>query len=269
MILALLGVANAGGAASVGPVLGDLQQLLTDLEQRQVQITNVSMGIVFDDGIGYSVPVTLAEGEDIQIVGFGDRERILNLDIYVFDERGELVAQDDAVDNLPVVPLIAPRAGTYDVRVVIADPAPEWDLGFFAVAMGYSSPVPPVSAYEAFEITIAASQVLEEEGYQFIHAEWLTLAGGETGYVQTRVDEWLHCTAYVGASPSRTRKLDVYLADPLDRPRAHDRRHGALGSVNFLPQPAGEWMFAVQPRKMRRGFTDTHAVVVLGCSDDF
>ncbi len=269
MILALVGLVHAEGVASVGGVLGDLSQVLTDLEAGQIQITHLSMGIVFDDGVGYSVPVTLGEGEDIRIVGFGDRERIANLDIYVFDERGELVAQDDSTDNLPIVPLIAPRAGTYDVRVVIADPMPEWDLGFFAVAMGYESAIPPVSAVEPFEVTLAAAQVLEENGYQFIHAQWLTLSPEETGFVQTRVDDWVMCTAYAGSSPSRTKKLDIYAADPMDQPRGHDRRHGALGMVDFVPVPPGEWMFALNARKLQRGFTDTHAVVVVGCSDEF
>ena len=266
MILALLGLAHAEGVATVGGVMQDLSQILGDLEARQVQITQLSMGIVFDDGIGYSVPVTLAEGEDLNIVGFGDRERIANLDIFVFDERGELVAQDDATDNLPVVPFIAPRAGTYDVRVVIADPMPEWELGFFAVAMGYDSPVPPVSSLEPFEVTLAAAQVLEEEQFQFIHAEWVTLGAGETAFVQTRVDDWLLCSAYAGGSPSRTKKLDLYAADPLDRPVDHDRRHGALAKVDFVPSPPGEWMFALKARKLKRGYTDTHAVVVMGCA---
>lgn len=267
MISLLIGLAHAEGVATVEGIMMDLSQVLGDLEAKQVQITRLSMGIVFDDGIGYSVPVALTEGEALKIVGFGDRERIANLDIYVFDERGEVVAQDDATDNLPVVPFIAPRAGTYDVRVVIADPVGEWELGFFAVAMGYDSPIPPISSLEPFEVTLAAAQVLEEEAYQFIHAEWLTLSEGETGFVQTRVDDWLLCSAYVGGSPSRTRKLDVYAADPFDRPRAHDRRHGELGKVDVIPEPSGEWMFALQARKLRSGFTDTHAVMVLGCTD--
>ncbi len=268
MLLSLLGLAQAQGVASLRPVLDRFAVGIRQLEAEQVQITDMSIGIVFDDGIGAAHPVFLQEGDDLAVLGMGDPDRIADLDLFVFDERGEVVQRDEDPDNAPVLHFVAPHTGLYEVRVVVGAAHPGWELGFFSLAMGYGTDGPPVSVLETLETAEFASELLEEQGYQAIHAEWETIGAGQTAFVQARIDDWTHCIAIAGASPSRTRRLDLYVGDPGDDGVARDRRNGEMGFADFTPNPAGQWMFAMKARRLARGVTDTHAVVVLACRDD-
>jgi hypothetical protein len=268
MVLALLGLAQAQDVASLEPVLQRLAVGIQQMEAEQVQITDMNVGIVFDDGVGVGHPVFLQAGEDLAVLGMGDPERVADLDLFVFDERGQVVQRDEAPDNAPVLHFVAPETGVYEVRVVIGRSRPGWELGFFSLAMGYGTAGAPVSVLETFDTVEFASGLLEEEGYQALHVEWETIAAGQTAFVQARIDDWSHCIAIAGASPSRTRRLDLYVGDPGDDGVAHDRRNGEMAFAEFTPNPSGQWMFAMEARKLARGVTDTHAVVVLACRDE-
>ena len=268
MLHLLAGLSLAQDIATLDPVLQGLAVGIGQMEAEQVQITDMSVGIVFDDGIGYAHPVFLQAGEDLAVLGLGDPERIADLDLFVFDQRGRVVQRDEAPDNAPVLSFVAPETGVYEVRVVIGRAHEGWDLGFFSLAMGYAVAGPPVSVAETFETVEFATQLLESEGYQAVHVEWETIGAGQTAFVQTRIDDWSHCLAIAGASPSRTKKLDLFVGDPADEGVAHDRRNGEMAFAEFVPNPSGQWMFAMKARKLARGVTDTHGVVVVACRDE-
>ena len=261
----VVGTAQAQEPITLQPVLGQLEDLLSELDRQQVQLTELSIGPLRVDPVGASLRLPLAQGEDLRIIGLGDPVRMANMDLYVLDGAGNVLAADTELDNMPMLEFVAPQDGIYDLRVVAVELAPGHDMGFYTLAVGYALDIPPVSATESFADTVAATLAMEEQGLQPVTVQWRTLAGGNTAFIQHHVGEWDLCTVFAEGTPSRTRRLDLYVGDPFDQPRTYSRRDRHLAFASFEPVPSGEWIFALHARRLKWGYADTHGVLAVGC----
>ncbi|MCP4809206.1 MAG: hypothetical protein GY884_28045 [Proteobacteria bacterium] len=265
-VLATLGgEAQAQEPTSLQPTLLQLESLLVELERQQIQLTELAIGPLRQDTVGASFPIPLAAGEDLRIIGLGDPERMLDMNLYVLDWHGEVVAADVETDNMPMVEFVAPADGIYDIRLILVEPQEGHDFGFYTLAVGYPLSIPPVSSGESFADTIAATLAMEDQGIQPVTVQWRTISEGSTAFVQHHVGDWDVCTVFAGGTPSRTRRLDLYVGDPFDQPRAHSRKDRQRAFAMFEPVPSGEWMFGLHARSLQRGYEDTHGVLAVGC----
>ncbi|MCB9762674.1 MAG: hypothetical protein H6739_22935 [Alphaproteobacteria bacterium] len=254
------------GVESLKPVLFDLGMIINKVESEGYQITDISVGIVYEETEGESVPVDLLEHAPVLLVGMGDGERLNDLDLKVFDDQGALVAEDEMPDNMPVVAFEAPRTGTYDARMVVAEASERYRGGFFALVSGYASSRNIITVTETYAAMWKAVDLLEADGYQVLHAEWETL-GANAPYTLTMdlpggVE---NCRAVATASGERARALDLEVHDQLGNLVDADRRHGALAVTQFGVLVPGAHHFTLEARKLKRRVNDTHAMVVVAC----
>jgi len=250
---------------SLVPILEDQAVVIELLESENFLITDMSVGMVFDGTEGHSVPVELASGETVVFVGVGDALRIADLDIYVFDSAGVMLANEGESDAQPVLEFTAPSTGVYDVRVAIAEPIEDWNGGFFALTTAIPVGYTPITVKETFELFMLAVETMESNDMQVIHGEFEVVSKKQPKPVPIYVADWSECMAVAVADPNRNRKLDLSVHDPHSAMLDRDKRNGQLAMVFFLPGSGGLFEFRMNARKMRRGYTDTHAMVVVGC----
>lgn len=263
--LTLVSGALAQDVVTIQPTMEQLGELLVHMEERQVQLTGLSIGVLFDEPIGASFPIALDEGVAIQIIGLGDPGRMANLDLVVFDETGAVVASDREADNMPMLDFQAPHRGLYDVRVVLEEAMPGHEFGFYTLAVGHITPGVPVPTLDPYGDSLAATLAMEAQGLQPVTVQWRTIAEKGTVFVQHDIPSFEVCTVFAGGAPSRTRQFDLFIGDPDDQPRAHSRKDRQRAFAMFEPDPAGSWIFAMRARRLKRGLDDTHGVLAVGC----
>ena len=265
MLLLLSSLAFGQEINSLLPILTIQSELLQIIESEQWVVTDMSVGMVFDGTQGHSVPVELMRGDTVMFVGLGDEVRISDLDLYVFDARGTMLAEEGETDATPVLEFTAPADGVYDVRVAIAEPRDDWNGGFFTLttALPYGSPPPTV--FDTFDMIPAAVELMEAEGLQVVHGELEVISKKQPKSVPIEVKGWSGCMAVAMATPSRTKKLNISLRDPQGYLIDVDTKNKEFAFVEFMPGEGGVFVFEMEAAKMRRGFGDTHAAVVVGC----
>ena len=115
MLLLLSSLAFGQEINSLLPILTIQSELLQIIENEQWVVTDMSVGMVFDGTQGHSVPVELMRGDTVMFVGLGDEVRISDLDLYVFDASGTMLAEEGETDATPVLEFTAPADGDYDL----------------------------------------------------------------------------------------------------------------------------------------------------------
>jgi hypothetical protein len=267
VLFVLTSLAAAQQVNSLLPILEVQYGLVELLEDRQFLITDMSVGMVFDGTQGHSVPVSLTRGETVLFVGVGDDERIADLDLYVFDSAGVMLADEGEADAQPILEFTAPVDGVYDVRVAVAETKEEWNGGFFTLTTAVPVGVTPISVMDTFAMLPLAVELMEAQGLQVIHGELEVLAKKDVKSVPIDVADWSYCMAVAVASENRTKKLDMAVYDPYGDLIWSDKKNKQFAFVEFAPGDGGTFDFRMNARKMRRGYTDTHAVVVVGCME--
>ena len=264
-MLLLLGTAFAQQQVnSLLPILQMQGEVIDLLEEKNFLITDMTVGMVFDGTDGHRVPIQLVRGETVLFVGVGDDLRIADLDLYVFDGANMLAWEDEA-DSEPVLEFTAPADGVYEVRAAVAESRDGWNGGFFALTTAVPIDQTPITVKDTFALFQVAVETMEANNLQVIHGEFEVLEKKRPKAVPIAVADWSTCMAVAVADPNRNKKLDLSVHDPYGSMLAEDRKNGQLGLVNFMPGPGGNFEFRMTARKMRRGYTDTHAMVVVGC----
>lgn len=249
---------------SLQPLLQVQGEVIDLLEGKNFLITDMTVGMVFDGTDGHKVPIELRKGETVLFVAVGDDQRIADLDLYVFDGRNMLAWEDEA-DSEPVLEFTAPADGVYEVRAAVAEARDGWNGGFFALTTAIPITQTPITVKDTFELFQVAVETMEANDLQVIHGEFEVLEKKRAKAVPIYVADWSTCMAVAVADPNRNKKLDLAVLDPYGSQLASDKKNGQLGLVNFMPGPGGDFGFIMNARKMRRGYKDTHAMVVVGC----
>lgn len=269
VLLAGTALANDGRAVqTVLPTLGELGLVIRKVEEEGYQITDMSLGLIFEERTA-SMSVRLAEDEGVIFVGLGDQRRLADLDMAIFDERGGLVASDDLPDAMPVIIFTAPKDGVYDARVRIARTEAAYRGGFYAMVQGRPTTRRIVSVGDTWAQMMDAVEILEHDGYQVLRTEWQTLSLGEQGAVHFEMPESATaCTAVALGSSARARRLRLEVLDPSRAQVGVDGEHGQRALVAFEPGGPGNYELRMQPDQLRRRASETHVVVTVACRVD-
>jgi hypothetical protein len=101
-------------AGATAPAGGDNAQqiILAQLQQAQTFMTQQG----YQQGQTWNIPVDLAAGVDYSMVGVCDRD-CNDLDIALFDQSGQILAQDTSTDDHPVVNVSPAMPGRYMMQV--------------------------------------------------------------------------------------------------------------------------------------------------------
>ena len=265
MLLFLSTLAYGQEINSLLPILEIQTEVLQFLESEQWVITDMSVGMVFDGTQGHSVPVELLRGDTVMFLGVGDEDRISDLDLYVFDANGTMLAEEGETDALPILEFTAPSDGVYDVRVAVAEPRDDWNGGFFTLTTAVPWGSEPPTVLDTFEMIPLAVQLMEAEGLQVVHGELEVISKKDPKAVPIAVGQASMCMAVAMASPSRTKKLQMTLRDPQGYLVAADKKNQEFAFVEFEPGDGGVFLFEMEATKMRFRYADTHAAVVVGC----
>lgn len=264
----LLGVSLAADERAVQtilPTLGQLGLVIQKVEDEGYQITDMSLGLIFEERTA-SMSVKLQADEGVILVGLGDQRRLADLDMAVFDELGGLMASDELPDTMPVIIFTAPRAGVYDARVRIARTEAAYRGGFYAMVQGRPTEERVVSVADTWAEMMDAVELLERDGYQVLRSEWQTLAVNERGTVRFEMPEAASaCTALVLGSSARSRSLALSVLDPSKAQVGEDGAHGQRAVVTFASGGPGNYELVMHARQLRRRASETHAVATVAC----
>ncbi|MBK9646636.1 MAG: hypothetical protein IPO67_16040 [Deltaproteobacteria bacterium] len=265
LLVALSAPAAAQQVESMLPVMDDLGTLITKLEGDGFQITDMTLGIAFEGAAPTVVPVPVGQDDNVMMVAVGDKDRIEDLDLLVYDDRGQLVGQDDMTDNTPIVGFQALRSGLYEAQVVVARSKAEYSGGFFTMVTSYPIGQMPISTASTWQIARTAVELLELEGYQVYHGEWETvMEEGAAGFLLP-LEAGRLCRAVAVGSPERAKKVRLHVVDGYDQAIGEGEHDGIYSVVDFFSTGDPNTMFVVQASKLKRKITDTHAVVIVAC----
>ncbi|MDO4571552.1 MAG: hypothetical protein Q4D38_14300 [Planctomycetia bacterium] len=116
VVSALWTATPVAAQVSCANVLANSIAVVSVLEDQGGQILNMNVATV-DRGGTSSYTCTLQSGSTYVICAVGDDDRVQDLDLYVFDENGGKVAQDDDTTNIAVVNVTPRWTGTFRCEV--------------------------------------------------------------------------------------------------------------------------------------------------------
>ncbi|MCK6522672.1 hypothetical protein L6R49_14675 [Myxococcota bacterium] len=265
LLLSLSAPAAAQQVETVLPVMDDLGALINKLEGDGFQITDMTLGIAFEGAAPTVVAVPVGQDDNVMMVAVGDKDRVEDLDLLVYDDLGQLVGQDDMTDNTPIVGFQALRTGLYEAQIVVARSRAEFSGGFFSMVTSYPIGQMPISTASTWQIARTAVELLEMEGYQVYHGEWETVAAdGAAGFL-VPLEPGRLCRAVAVGSPERAKKIRLHVVDSYNEPIGEAEHDGVYSVVDFFSTDDTSTMFVVQATKLKRKITDTHAVVIVAC----
>ncbi len=253
---------------SLEPVLADMLEVATAMEERGIQITDVVIGIVPDDGMGVSVPVTLPADTDVILAAIRDDRRIADLDMGVSGTDG-LSGSDQLDDNVPRVDIHTTYAGEYTAKVVISAAQPGSDKGYFLFVTGFPREYVAASALPLLETMQLVVGFAESQDMHFVHGDMETVGAGKATMLEAPIPQntFLQCIAFAASSPDRTKKAYLEVTD------AGGNRLGK-GKKVMIPQLVGAAFINAEdnPRhllrvstKMRPDYGDTHVLGMVAC----
>lgn len=199
---------------SLGPVLESLLSAARQMEENNIQITDLVVGVVSDDGLGVTVPISLPADADVILLAVGDDRRIKDLDMGVQGRDG-LSGADQLDDNVPRVDIHTTYAGEYQAKVVISEPIEGADRGYFMFLTGFPRDAIIASAQPTIEMTQVVVQFAESLGYHFVQGDMETLVADRMTMIEVPIpqDTFGQCLAFAIASSDRSKKVSMQVKD--------------------------------------------------------
>lgn len=251
---------------SIGPVVENLATVITTLEERGVQITDVSLGSVKDDGVGVTVPLDLLGPATAAIVGVGDERKISDLDLAVTDGRGRTYT-DDQADNNPVVQFETTEPGEWSAKVVTVQAVEGQSSGYYMLVTGYGSGGSVISASGMATVLALINAFAESNGLTFVHGVMKVLDAGKNSMVELTIPagQWSQCAVFGFGDPTRVKKLSFTLADAGGNVLGKAKKSGMF-AYTIIPTSAtsSRYLVTMTP-KLQKGISDGHGMALAAC----
>lgn len=237
------------------------------LEAGNLQVTDITLSIVRDDGNGVRVPLTLAESDAIRLIGMGDAARIEDLDVAVKSPGGKVWA-DMAATNRPELSFTAPEAGDYEATVVLTKASGGAGSGYFVLVTGYQRDNAPITALPLLDTVTRIADFMQGQGFEIRQAEMDVLSDKGSTAVDFQIPSGHYegCAATAVGSPGRTKKLSLVVQDGRGAELATGKRTGGTGSLAFFSTSAESAKYrAVISARTAGGVEDTYAMLLVSC----
>jgi hypothetical protein len=252
---------------SIGPVLEDLTELVAHLQSQGVQITDVSLGRVKDDGIGASVTLNNLGGVNIVTVGLGDARRISDLDLAVSDGKGGNWS-DQMDDNNPVVQFESPsEGGEVTAKLVVAKPVGEAPDGFYILVNGFQvDPEQIIDAAGMVEMLQLSSGLAEGMSLRFVSGNMVVMPAGQNSAIELTIPTGTasNCLVMAFGDPARTKKLGISVADNAGNTLASEKGKGITSALITTTSASSRYRVILTP-KLESGYGDAHAMALAAC----
>ena len=274
---------NLGDLGSSLQMLEATTTLMFAMEEQSVQLTDVKLATVTEDRDG-AHSVLLARDSTPRIRLLMDPERVSSASVLVRSPSGKVVAtgvRNSEVDfgenyqNGEPRPQVfdlsfeAPETGYYSVEVDLDQGTEDWGVAYYTSIVGVDSPTGVVSLAETVLNLLLVTAFAESEGLNVQGVAWTILEPELRTRLAFPLEPKLgECTAFSTVSESRAKKMDLDVEEPGGAPIAQDskRSKDVVAAATFTPYLAGDWGFGMTTTKMQRGYSDTHAAVMVACS---
>ncbi|MCB9742321.1 MAG: hypothetical protein H6741_25770 [Alphaproteobacteria bacterium] len=249
---------------SVGNVLLRMAEAILIMEENGVQVEEVTIDALSTSKQAHSITAPLEAGHDIWIVGVGDEDRIVNLDLIVLDAQGQELVRDQLDDNTPVLNFTPSYPGTYTIVAMATEMAEGVEDGFFGVAYGHHIGREPVSVADTLLQAALISSKLEEEEYQVVYARWLVVEPKTSVPVPLHLEGPAVYTVVGVGDSDRVKDLDLAVVDAQQNTVGEDVLRDNIPIVEIPASESGTWTAYARAAKMkRRRYKDAHALVLV------
>ena len=254
---------------SLSPVLENLVAVATKMEENNVQITDLVIGVVSDDGLGISIPVTLPGDADVILVAVGDERRIKDLDMGVQGTDG-LSGSDQLDDNMPQVNIHTTYSGEYTAKVVISEPIEGSAKGYFLFVTGFPRDHIIALALPVLENTQLVVNLAESQGLRFVHGDMETLVADRSAMIEAPIPQgvFANCFAIAVTSPDRTKRafLSVEDAGGNTLATAKKGKNAQIAMTGFVNSEENPRHFLHIGAKMDNGYSDSLGLGMVACA---
>lgn len=273
--MTLIGVASAQDSvvdqmpeeASVSPVLDALGDMVTMLQGKGVQITDISLGRVKDDGVGSTVSLQLMGGVSVVAVGLGDARRIADLDLAVTDHQGGSWS-DQMSDNNPVVQLdTSESGGEYTATLVVSEAVEGAPDGFYLLVTGFQTdPSAIIDASGMVEMLKLASGLSEGMDLRFVHGGMVVVPAGQNSTIELTIPTGTHsrCLVMAFGSPERTKKLALNVTDNAGNVLSSGKGKGVVTALIPTTSTSSRYRAVLTP-KLGSGYGDGYGMAIAAC----
>ncbi len=252
---------------SVAPVLEKLAATLTELEGKGVQVTDIALGRVKDDGVGVKIELApLSAGSSIVVAGVGDERRIVDLDLAVADKKGGRWT-DQLSDNFPVVQFESADGGEFDATVIVSEPLEGATDGFFLLVSGFmSEPELVVSASNMVSMLQSASGLAEGMSLRFVTGGMVVMTAGQNSSIDLEIPggSGTQCLLMGFGDPGRTKKLALTVTDKAGNVVGSSKGKGLQSAVVSVGDVNQKFRLVLTP-KIGGGMSDSHAMALAAC----
>lgn len=252
---------------SVSPVLDALAEMVPALQEKGVQITDISLGRVKDDGMGASVGLQLMGGVSVVAVGLGDARRIVDLDLAVTDGQGQSWT-DQMSDNNPVVQFDTSEVGgEYTAKLVVSEAVLGAPDGFYLLITGFQTdPGAIVDASGMVEMLKLASAMSEGMSLRFVHGGMAVLPANQNSTIELSVPPGTssQCVVMVFGSPERTKKLALNVTDNSGNVLASAKGKGIVSALIPTTATSSKYRAVLTP-KLGSGYGDAYGMALTAC----
>lgn len=258
--------AQAAADSSIGPVVEDLAEVITMLEDKSIQITDISLGTVKDDGLGVSVPLAMLGPANAVVVAVGDERRIVDLDLAVTDGRGSTFA-DSMNDNAPLVQFDTPGNGDWTAKVVIVDPVPGTSEGYYMLVTGYPLDGGVISASSMVTVLALINTYAEGYGLTFVHGVMKVMDQGKNSMIELSIPTgtWSQCAVFGFGDPERVKKVGMSVADPNGNVIGKGKKSGAFSfAIVNATGSSSRYLVTMSP-KIGKSYGDAHGMAIVAC----
>lgn len=275
MIMAMFGLVTAqaqdvpateiASDASVDPVLEVLKAMLAQLEEKGVQVTDLHLGRVKDDGVGVKLHLPpVSPGASVVVAGLGDDRRIVDLDLAVSDRKGGRWT-DQLSDNNPVVQFDSPEGGDLDVNVLVSQAVEGTDEGFYILVAGFLTDASMVvSAGNVMEVLQPAAQLAESLTLRFVDGGMMVMTAGQNASTDLTLPAGSGCFVMSFGDPVRTKKLSMSVQDRSGNVLGTAKGKGVIGTMVAGNASTNEVRVVLTP-KIGGGVNDSHAMAIAAC----
>lgn len=237
------------------------------LEAANLQVTDITLSIVRDDGNGVRVPLTLAQSDAIKLIGMGDAARVADLDVAVKSPSGKVWA-DMAETNRPELSFTAPEAGDYEATVVLTKAAGGSGSGYFVLVTGYQRDNAPITALPLLDTVTKIADFMQTQGFEIRQGEMDVVTDKGTTAVDFQVPpgQYEGCAATAVGSPGRTKKLSLVVQDGRGAVLASGKRTGGTGALAFFSTSSESSKYrAVISARTAGSVEDTYTMLLVSC----
>ncbi|MCB9698769.1 MAG: hypothetical protein H6738_18455 [Alphaproteobacteria bacterium] len=253
--------------ASVAPVVEKLAIMLEHLEGKGVQVTDIHLGRVKDDGVGVKLHLPpVSAGASAVVAGLGDDRRIVDLDLAVSDRKGGRWT-DQLSDNNPVVQFDSAEGGDYDVNVLVSESVEGADEGFYLLVAGFmTDPSMVVSATNIVSALQVASQLAETLTLHFVDGGMMVMTQGQNASIDLQLppSNGGGCFVMSFGDPARTKKLAMVVQDRSGNVVGTGKGKGLISAM-VAPQSTASEIRVVLTPKIGGGVNDSHAMTLVAC----